>query len=332
MKRKVILLVVSVLFILSVTACSENENEALNVTFGNPQWDSVLIHNAVAGYIAESGFGYTWDEVPGSTVVTFEGLMAGDVDVYMETWSGNLPTYQEDLDADRFQELSINFDDNKQGIYVPRYVIEGDASRNIEASCPDLKTLSDLINYADVFPDEETAGMGRIYGAVPGWEINEILNRRVTNAGLTEKFIYFQPGSDAALSTVLSSAYEQGKPVAAYYWEPTWLMGLYDFVLLEDEPYRDHESYINGETAFPPVKVTVCVNNDFMDKAPEYCEFLSNYKTSSDLTSAALAYMQESGSDYVETAKWLLRENVSLLDGWLPADRAETVKTALEET
>jgi len=124
---------------------------------------------------------------------------------------------------------------------------------------------------------------------------------------LDDNFIYFRPGSDAALATAITSAYDKGEPIAAYYWEPTWLLGMYDMVLLEDEPF-DEDTYMEGETELPAVKVTIAASNNFTENNPEIVEFLSKYETSSQLTSEALAHMQETGDDYVETAKWFLRE------------------------
>ena len=48
--------------------------------------------------------------------------MNNEIDVNMEEWTNNIATYQEDLDAGAFTELSVNFDDNYQGLYIPRYV------------------------------------------------------------------------------------------------------------------------------------------------------------------------------------------------------------------
>ena len=67
-------------------------------------------------------------------------------------------------------------------------------------------------------------------------EVDEILHKKYLHYGLDDNFIYFRPGSDAALATAITSAYDKGEPIAAYYWEPTWLLGMYDMVLLEDEP------------------------------------------------------------------------------------------------
>lgn len=318
------------LIALTMVGCSGGTSGNKEIAFADAGWDSIKFHNAVAGIIAEEIYGYSWREVPGSTTVLHEGLLKGEIDVHMEVWTDNLATYDDDLAEGKLKELSINFDDNYQGVYVPRYVIEGDTERGIKPLAPDLKYVWDLKDYPEVFPDDENEGMGRIYGAIPGWEVDEILHKKYLHYGLDDNFIYFRPGSDAALATAITSAYDKGEPIAAYYWEPTWLLGMYDMVLLEDEPF-DEETYIEGETELPAVKVTVAASNDFAEDNPEILEFLSNYKTSSQLTSEALAHMQETGDDYIETAKWFLRENEELLDEWLDSEDAETMKNYLNK-
>ena len=117
------------------------ETSEVRNCFSDAGWDSVKFHNAVAGIIAEEVYGHSWREVPGSTPVLYEGLLNEEIDIQMELWTDNLPTYNDDLAEGKFKELSVNFDDNYQGIYVPRYVIEGDSKRGIEALAPDLKYI-----------------------------------------------------------------------------------------------------------------------------------------------------------------------------------------------
>ena len=105
-------------------------------------------------------------------------------------------------------------------------------------------------------------------------------------------------------------------------------MGKFDMVLLQDKPY-DPATYKDGQTELPAVNVTVGVSNDFHENNPEMVEFLSKYKTSSSLTSEALAHMQDSGENYTETAKWFLTEHDELLDEWLNADDANTIRESL---
>ncbi|SDZ11904.1 glycine betaine/proline transport system substrate-binding protein [Proteiniborus ethanoligenes] len=255
-------------------------------------------------------------------------MLKGEIDVHMEEWTDNLATYEKDLNEGKFKDLGVNFDDNNQGFYVPRYVIEGDDERGIKAMASDLKYVWDLKKYPDVFPDAETKGMSRVYGAIPGWEVDEIMYNKYLHYNLDENFVYFRPGSDAALSSALTSAYEKGEPIVAYYWEPTWLMGKYDFVLLKDQPF-DAKTYLEGKTELPSVKVNIGVSNKFYEQNPEMVEFLTKYKTSSALTSEALAYMQETESNYIETAKWFLKEHDELLDQWLNPDNAQKIKAYL---
>lgn len=332
MKRKrIIIMAVAILMLsLVLASCSGGPSSTTKeIKFADAGWDSIKFHNAVAGTILEELYGYSWSEVPGSTPVTHQGLLSGEIDGHMEIWSANIASYEDDIAAERFVVLGTNFDDNYQGIYVPRYVIEGDAERGIEATAPDLKYVWDLKNYPEIFKDDENPTMGRMYGAIPGWEVDQIMNNKFLHYGLDENFIYFRPGSEAALATAITTAYERGEPVAAYYWEPTWLLGMYDMVLLEDEPY-DESNYLDGQSALPAVNVTIGVSNAFNEgDNTEAIALLSKYKTSSALTSEALAHMQESGEDYVQTAKWFLNEHSELLDEWLNADDAAKMKEAL---
>ena len=206
---------------------------------------------------------------------------------------------------------------------MPRYVIEGDAERGIEPMAPDLKAVKDLLGYSDLFVDEEDPSRGRIYGAIPGWEANDVLYKKYLLYGLDSEYNYFQSGSDASLAGVISSAYEKGQPIVAYYWDPTWLLGKYDMVLLEDEPYVNVEDFKAGKTAFPSVKVTITASNNFNNNPEnaDFCEFLSNFHSSSALTNEALAYMQDNpGVSYTDTARWFLGQHPELLDEWLPED------------
>lgn len=330
-KLLLLLAIISLFFAGCTGESSNDKGSKREIIFADVDWDSIKFHNAVAGTIAKELWGYEWREMQGSTPVTQEALMQGEIDVHMEMWSDNLATYDEDLAAGKFKELGINFDDNYQGVYVPRYVIEGDAERNIEAMAPDLKYIWDLKKYPDIFKDGEDPSKGRMYGAIPGWEVDEILYNKYLHYKLDENFVYFRPGSGTALASVITRAYERGEAIAAYYWEPTWLMGQLDMVLLEDEPY-DADTYREGKTALPAVKVAVGVSNKFAEEGnEELIEFLKKYRTSSQLTSNALAYMQETDSDYIETAKWFLKENPDLIDSWLNAEDAEKIKEFLNK-
>ena len=83
-----------------------------------------------------------------------EAVKAGEIDIHMEMWTDNLPTYQSDLSAGHLK-VSLNFDDNAQGLSAA-LCYRGDPERGIEPIAPDLKTVADLKNYASLLgiPEE----------------------------------------------------------------------------------------------------------------------------------------------------------------------------------
>jgi len=293
--------------------------EQTEIKFADVGWDSIKLNNALAGLVAEEVFGYSWTEIPGSTPIIHEALIKGEVDVVMEEWTDNIPSYHGDLNDGRFQEMGINFNDNYQGFYIPRYVADAN---------PGLKSVQDLKDYAHLFPDPEDPSKAIIYGGIPGWEITEIMGKKVEAYGLSAQYNYLLPGSNAALDSTITAAWDRQRPIVTYYWEPTWLMGKYDFVLLEDSPY-DPATYQDGIGACPAVTVTVAASNAFAADHPEFCEFLSRFHTSSPLISEALAYMQDSGSDHIGAAKWLLKEHPELIDEWLTEEQGAILSDAL---
>lgn len=334
---KFLLVLVLAVSLLGLSACSkesgkEQEGQKGKLVLADPQWDSVAFHNTVAQIILEKGYGYQTEIMSGSTPATFTGLENGDIDIYMETWVQNIQQiYNDAIDSGKVVELSTNFDDNRQGLYVPTYVIEGDPERGIEPMAPDLKTVEDLKKYPEVFTDDEDPSKGRIYGAPSGWEVGDVLEVKYKAYGLDEYYNYFNPGSSSALAVSLGTSYENGDPWVGYYWEPEWVMSKYDLTLLEDEPYDEElwSEEAGYACEWPSVDVTITVHKDVIDKAEDVVEFLSAYKTDKELNNTILAYMQDNDVSAEEAAKWFLREYEDLWTSWVPEEIAEKVKTGL---
>ena len=316
----------------SYVYASNLDGEKPKLILADAGWDSIRIHNGIAKTIIENGYGYETDIINGSSPIVIRGLRQGDIDISMESWTDNIKdVYYPGIQNGEIIELSTNFDDNAQGLYVPTYLIKGDSERGIEPLTPNLKSIKDLPKYWEIFMDPDDPNKGRIYGAPPNWVADEILRTKMETYNLEEKFDYFNPGSDTALNTSIVSAYEKGEPWVGYYWDPTWITGKYDLTLLEDDPF-DEEKWEDGyRTEFPGVKVTVAVNNKMLEKAPDVVDFLKNYETSSKITSELLAYMQDNDLDMDKTINWFFAEYEELWTSWVPEEVAERVKISLEK-
>ena len=126
----VVMLTVSV--ILAGCGGAEPEEKPL-IKLSDLNWGSAHFQSEMAKIIIEEGYGYPVELVPGSTIPMFQGLRAGELDVFLEGW---LQNQQEAVDAALAAEeivmLGFLNDDNWQSSFVvPTYVIEGDAARGI---------------------------------------------------------------------------------------------------------------------------------------------------------------------------------------------------------
>ncbi|MBY7142997.1 ABC transporter substrate-binding protein [Virgibacillus sp. NKC19-3] len=338
MKKFIMLISAIVLVVLS--ACGdtgENEDsdaeageEIDTIIFSDAGWDSNRVHNSIAQTIVEEGFDYDTEVTAGTTAATFQGLIEGDINVYMEAWTDNIKEiYTEAIEAGDVEEVSVNFDDNDQGLYVPTYVIEGDEERGIEPMAPDLQTVEDLKDYPEVFEDPEEPGRGRVVNAPSGWAVQEAIDAKFDIYGLDETMNNFMPGSDAAIVADLTDAYNAGNAWVGYYWSPTAVTATMDLTLLEEPAYDEEEWEETKATEFPPNDVTVAVHKDLSEQAPDVVEFLSNYETNSELTEESLTYMDENDASPEEAANWWMNEHEDIWTSWVPEDIAETVKEAL---
>jgi glycine betaine/proline transport system substrate-binding protein len=293
-------------------------------------WDSVQVHNRIAGFILEHGYGYKVEYMPGETIPLFAGLARGDIDINMEVWIANQKeAYDKAIKAGQVVDLGSNFPDSWQGWLVPTYMIKGDPKRGIKPMAPDLKSIEDLPKYWKLFKDPEDPSKGRFFNSVPGWECTKINTKKLKAYGLDKYYNDFITGSDAALNGSMAAAFKKGEPWLGYYWAPTWVLGILDMTPIEEPPYDKKLWDTNYACAYPAVRVNIVVNASLQKRAPEIVEFLKKYETTQAMANKFLAYMRDKKADTKAAGIWFLKNYEDLWTGWVPADVAKKVKAAL---
>ena len=329
--------------------------EKAEIIFHNGNWGSNYINNAVAMYILETGYGYPVKEVVTNTNTMKVTLPEGDVHVSMELWRVNLPDWYDEfvvgegtvVDLAGTTDPSVRLDEGAkgqiisvggQGTYVPTYVIEGDAERGIEASAPDLSSVADLANYVDVFADPSSPGKGRIFNCPDGWACSKVNASNWSAQGLADDFNFVGPGDGTALKAAIASAYIDGEPFIAYYWQPTDIVNTRNLTLLEEPAWtQECQDAINAaveETpyvseigcGYPVGDVHTAVHSSLTERAPDAVELLANvFLGDSVLGDLELWKAENDDAEWIDVAIKYLKENRDVWTTWITGDHAADI-------
>ena len=301
------------------------------IVFAGLDWNSAQVSNAIVRYILEQGFACTTDDVPGSTIPMVQGLVRGDIDVNMEIWFNTAPElYHEAVASGDVLDLGLSMSAAELSFLVPRYMVEGDPERGIEATAPGLRSVSDLAEHAALFRDPEEPDKGRYYNCIIGWQCELTNNAKLAAYGLEESFTNFKPGTGPALAFSLAAAYEKGEPWLGYYWGPTWVLGEYDMIALEEPEYSDACWEGDRGCAFPVSIVNVAVSKEFAEAtSQEMLDFLDAYSIDGDLMSGLLAFMQANDAEAADAAIEFLQSRTDLWTTWVSDEVAERVLASL---
>ena len=270
-------------------ACGGASNE---VRFGTVDWPEAIAKTYVAATVAEA-LGYESEIQELSVPAVFEGLEAGQLDVFVEAW---FPTMQPNLDAiDLYsvESATINLPEATFSIAVNR------------AACDaGLRSHEDLNNFANRF---EERGQPTVYGIEPGNDGNQVvLDMIVADTYSLGDWKLVESSTDGMLAEVERRTRE-GEWVAFTGWEPHWMNNRYEMCLLEDP-----EEAWGGKS-----RVETLVNEDFAEEYPELYEFFEQMKVDKNIQAELIDQIDNSGKQPEEVALDWLRAHPTLTTRWL---------------
>jgi glycine betaine/proline transport system substrate-binding protein len=220
---------------------------------------------------------------------------------------------------------------------VPEYVIKGDPAKGIKPLAPELRSVTDLARYKDVFKDPESPDKGRFLNSPIGWT-SEIVNQQKLKAyGLQDSYVNFRSGSGAALDAEISSAIRRGKPILFYYWSPTPLLGRFKLVQLQEPPF-DAEAWKTLTDAANPnprptrslaSRLSIGVSTPFHKQYPQLAQFFAKVDLPIEPLNRALAQMSENHSAPRDAARAFLKQHPDVWRAWVPRDVADRIAATL---
>ncbi|WP_277964237.1 ABC transporter substrate-binding protein [Pseudomonas sp. RIT-To-2] len=330
-------MIVSAVFCWLLLGASPLRAAPAPIHFADLNWESGSLITEVLRLVVEKGYDLPTDTLPGTTITLETALAKNDIQVIAEEWAGRSPVWVKAEAAGQVKGLGNLVAGATEGWWVPEYVIKGDAARGIKPLAPELRSVSDLPRYKDVFRDPEDPGKGRFLNSPIGWTSEVVNGQKLKAYGLSDSYTNFRSGSGAALDAEITSSIKRGQPVLFYYWSPTPLLGRYRLVQLQ-EPAFDPEAWKTltqadnpapRPTRSPPSVLSVGVSTAFAKDYPQLVGFFENVQLPIDDLNKALATMSEKHLPPRQAATAFLKDHPQLWRAWLPAPVADKVAAAL---
>ncbi|MBP5125507.1 ABC transporter substrate-binding protein [Pseudomonas protegens] len=307
------------------------------IHFADLNWESGSLITEILRIMVEQGYGLPTDTLPGTTITLETALANNDIQVIGEEWAGRSPVWVKAEAEGKVQALGDTVKGATEGWWVPEYVIKGDPAKGIKPLAPELRSVTDLARYKDVFKDPESPDKGRFLNSPIGWT-SEIVNQQKLKAyGLQDSYVNFRSGSGAALDAEISSAIRRGKPILFYYWSPTPLLGRFKLVQLQEPPF-DAEAWKTLTDAANPnprptrslaSRLSIGVSTPFQKQYPQLAQFFAKVDLPIEPLNRALAQMSENHSAPRDAARAFLKQHPDVWRDWVPRDVADRIAATL---
>ena len=148
----------------------------------------------------------------------------------------------------------------------------------------------------------------------------------------------FNHGSGETLATAIASAYADEEPWFGFYWSPTSILGKYPMVQVDLGDYdekthacnSDKECTEPGISSYPRAAVKTAATSDFIARAPEVADLMSNLSFTNDKMNGILAWMEDNNASAEEAAVYFLSNNPDIWGEWLNDAARENLSALLQ--
>jgi len=280
-------------------------------------WTGNLVFGKLAEIILEEHMDYKVKMIflPAGPAVA-EAIIGGEIDAGFETWPSYSTTKEKYITeyggngaVEMYARAGVI---GQSGWYVPRYVIEGDSERGIEAVAPNLKSWEDLNALTEIFQTTETAPKGRLVACpVAAWQCME--QERTDGLGLNYHNVVL--GSETAHWAELEGAYMRGEPILIYSWEPHWTHAKFDMVEVMLPPYDDAKW---PATDWPQDLTFNYGSPTLKDRAPEAYQLLKNMNLTNSQQADMILAIDVEGQKVDKAVRAWMADNEDIWKSWIP--------------
>ena len=309
-----------------------------SLTMAEMNWASAQFMAQVDKVILEKGYGCDVELVPGATMTTFASMEAkGTPDVAAEFWANAaIVPLKKAVGEGR---LHISNKTPITGLGEGWWISPATAKKH-----PELKTVLDIIEHPELFPDKEDPSKGAFVGCPAGWAC-QLINANLFRAFEMEKkgWVLVDPGSQAGLDGSMSKAVLSGKNWLGYYWTPTSLIGKHNMIKVPfGVPFAGNDNWEQclvkpeqdcakpKKSAWIKSEVYTIVTDKFKKAGGgSAADFLSKRTYPGSALNSMLVYMADNQAEGSDAAIEFLQKHEEIWTKWVPASVASKVKSSL---
>ncbi len=300
--------------------------EKQTLVFSDLNWTSAQIQNRIAQYIVEKGYGYPTDVVFGATLPLFQGLRRGDSHITMEIWLPNQDeAWAEAQTAGEVVSIGESLGKDWQSAFViPAYLQE---------EYPELDSVEDLKDeqYKALFQTTESGDKARLVSCMIGWACEEVNAAQIEAYGLTDHVHIVNPGDSAAANADLYGAYERREPWLGYQWGTNDPSLVLDLVRLKEPAYSDECWFTTKACGYEDATILIAVHPDVLTGAPDVVEMLRSWDLNIEVYQTIARWQRDNpDASTNDVALWWLKSSPGIWTGWVTADAATAIQSALD--
>ena len=315
----------------AIAACGD-------IQIAEMDWPSAELMANVDKIILEAVYDCNVEMIPGATNTTFASMNEkGRPDVAPELWiNGLMEPLTKAFDAGTLHSVNSGpITELGEGWWIPPATAKAN---------PELKTVLDVLERPDLFPDKEEPGKGAFITCPSGWGC-QLANANLFRAFKMEEkgWKLVDPGSAAGLDGSMTKAVERGQNWFGYYWSPTAMIGKHQMIKLDfGVPFAGEDNWGNciakpeqdcddpKPSAWTLSQVHTVITDKLKSNGGDtVISYFSQRIYPGPVMNEMLVYMGDNQADGADAAIEFLTRHPETWEGWVDAEGAKKVKAAL---
>jgi glycine betaine/proline transport system substrate-binding protein len=300
------------LFCAAATLASAAEPQSCTqVNMAGPGWTDIDATNAMTGVVLKA-LGYTQKVANLSVPITYQGLMKGQIDVFLGNWMpAQAPVVKPFEEEKSIEVVHPNLTNAKFTLAVPDYV-----------AAAGVHSFADLAKNADKFDN-------KIYGIEPGAPANQNIKKMVDDKAFGLGNWKVVESSETGMLTQVERAVREKKWIVFLAWEPHLMNTKFKLTYLD-----------GGDKYFGPnyggATVNTVVRSGYAAQCPNVGRLFKQLTFNVDLENGVITEVLEKKTGVDVAATEALKRHPELLKSWLDgvntasgANGLQAVQTAL---